>query len=419
MKNFIFIISTILSTLVTAQTAWLKIPSGTNKKLNCIDFPSSKVGYIGGNDSTLLKSTDGGYTWKSVKISGVKFMIGGEHILKLDFVSETIGYMIAGPYGAAYKTIDGGSTWTQVVPAGNMCFFGALYFFDDKNGFIGGSNCFQGESVDKMTNGSLSTTQINSPTWDASNRVVDIDFLNNNFGLGVSKSGNVIRTTDGGLHWDSIPTNVPDGTPLTSVAVINNTLAYAGYDSPGQGFGLLRSMDGGLTWADDMGSATFYYPDFLCVHESGNGTVYSGARPSFGKYGLIFENVSGTWSFNQVDQPINSMSSYTGNVVFGVGDSGLVVVNKLSTVSISEKVFGGRSVRLYPNPVNGVLNVSVGEGVALERVNVSVISLSGQVLYSRVCSDDFLVDVSRFERGIYLLEVRSGDFCGRELFVKE
>src|SRR5687768_13877794 len=89
---------------VNAQTTWYEIPTGTTKKLNTIHFPSSTVGYIGGNDSLLLKTIDGGETWNPVAFTGVTFYPGGEHIINLKFVSETIGYMAVGPYSGTYKT---------------------------------------------------------------------------------------------------------------------------------------------------------------------------------------------------------------------------------------------------------------------------------------------------------------------------
>ncbi len=43
---------------------WYSVSTPTTKKLNVIDFPTPNVGYIGGNDSLLLKTTNGGRTWE-------------------------------------------------------------------------------------------------------------------------------------------------------------------------------------------------------------------------------------------------------------------------------------------------------------------------------------------------------------------
>jgi photosystem II stability/assembly factor-like uncharacterized protein len=46
-------------TMLKAQV-WYQVETNTHKKLNTIDFPSASIGYVGGNDSILLKSIDGG-----------------------------------------------------------------------------------------------------------------------------------------------------------------------------------------------------------------------------------------------------------------------------------------------------------------------------------------------------------------------
>ena len=293
MKTLFILIALIaISISASSQTTWYQIPTGTDKKLNTIDFPTTAVGYIGGNDSLLLKTIDGGKTWNSLNYTGITFYPGEEHIINLKFVSAQIGYLAAGPYGGIYKTVDAGLTWTAMTPAGVLCFSGGLYFFDENNGFFGGSGCFQGETIEKLVGGTMTTTTINTPTWLAENQVVDFDFLNTSFGLAASYSGYILRTTDGGSTWDTIPTGQPNLVPLTSIAIYNDTIAYAGYDDLGAGFGILRTIDAGLTWQQDLSSATFYYPAYLSVHKSGNQNIYSGAKPDFSAGGLIFEIIT-------------------------------------------------------------------------------------------------------------------------------
>jgi photosystem II stability/assembly factor-like uncharacterized protein len=119
---------------VNADT-WNQISSGTQKKLNTIDFPSSSVGYIGGNDSLLLKTTDGGVTWQKLNFSGITFLPGGEHIINMQFVNDTVGFITVGPYSGSYKTVNGGLTWTALPLPGNMCYNQGLFFSDENNGF--------------------------------------------------------------------------------------------------------------------------------------------------------------------------------------------------------------------------------------------------------------------------------------------
>ena len=74
MKKIGLLHALLLATLFASAQNWHQIPSGTTSKLNTIDFPSASIGYIGGNDSTLLKTTDGGETWNPVNFSGGDFL---------------------------------------------------------------------------------------------------------------------------------------------------------------------------------------------------------------------------------------------------------------------------------------------------------------------------------------------------------
>lgn len=417
MKKMLLAFALLNMTHVFSQTTWYEINTGTNKKLNTINFPTDLIGYIGGNDSLLLKSIDGGETWNSISYSGVTFSPGGEHILNLRFVNQSIGYMTTGPYGGAYKTVDGGTTWTLISTL-SLCFNEGLFFFDEQNGFIGGSACFEGEKIDKMTAGVIGTTTISTSTDDAENRIVDIDFLDSDFGLAASYSGYILRTTDGGNNWDTIPSSLGSDVPLTSVAIINDTLAYAGYDTPdGSGYGILITVDAGLTWEMDMSWATFYYPDYLCLHEAGNGTLYSGAFSSGSSTGLIFEKNDLAWlNHYPVDHPINDMSSYADSVVFGVGDNGYLVVNRaLSDLGLTKEADASISLSVYPNPVVEILTLKAESNQTEFKFIIS--DSAGAKLLEGETSDK-RINVENLPAGLFVIQVVGDNFTTSSRFVK-
>lgn len=396
--------------MTSAQSTWYQVSTNTTKKLNTIDFPTPQVGYIGGNDSLLLKTTDGGTTWNEVSFTGINFFAGGEHFLRLDFVTADIGFATVGPYSGAYKTTDGGLTWTQLTTTGSLCYNHGLYFLDDGYGFVGGSGCFQGENMDKFVGGVSSPVTINTPSWDAMDMIVDIDFDMNQFGsygLAVSSGGRILRTTDSGDTWDTIPSGLGNGIPLTSVTIVNDTLAYAGYDDLGGGFGLLMTTDAGLTWAMDMNSATFYYPAFHDVHTAGNGIIYAGAQPSSVENGLIFEsNSGGVWYAHAADQIIYNMTSYSDSIVWGVGDSGYVVTNvPPASLGISDDYFEINSMDVYPNPTNTTLNIVLPVGVSESGIQLIIRDLSGRIIMETFGEKQ--LDVSGLVPGIYLAELQS------------
>ena len=72
---------------------------------------------------------------------------------------------------------------------------------------------------------------------------------------------------------------------------------------------------------------------------------------------------------------------------------------KVDVTAVEEK--GTQDIKLYPNPTNGNLNITA-EG--LQRI--TVINAVGQVLYDQnVNSDNEIVDMSRFDAGIYMINI--------------
>jgi photosystem II stability/assembly factor-like uncharacterized protein len=410
------------SNLSFAQT-WTQINSGTTKKINTICFTSSTVGYIGGNDSLLMKTTNGGATWNNINYTGITFYPNGEHILNLQFLNNDVGFMTVGPYSGSYGTIDGGLTWSQINLPGNQCFNKGMYFFDENNGFIGGSGCFQGEIISNVNNanwltGTWNASVLNGPLNISNNYITDIDFYDSNFGMAVSQSGYVFRTINGGVNWDSIATPAPLF-PLTSVLIMNDTLAYAGYEATGTGFGLYISTDAGLTWSFDMSSATFYYPNFLTLHETGNGTIYTGGNSQSGP-GVIFNysGVNSFWNIGTVDQNINDIASYNDSIVFAVGDSGYIVVNHPQAITGKHQLaLINNDFTLFPNPTENLLSFSDIDKSLAASATISLYSSIGILLKSETFSNS--IDVSSLSQGIYFLELKSNGQSIKKKFVKK
>ncbi|MBK9637851.1 MAG: T9SS type A sorting domain-containing protein [Bacteroidetes bacterium] len=419
MKKFqlLLVIAHFFYSLPAHSQNWFPITSGTTKNLNAIHFQSSSVGYISGDDSLLLKTTGGGLTWNPINASGLNFLGWNADILNLQFLTDSIGYLTMGPYSISYKTIDGGLNWTPNAQAGNNCYNQGIFFFDPDNGFIGGSGCFQGELISRLSAGTWSQATMNSSTWDSQNMIVDIDFYNSQLGIAASKSGLIFRTTDGGLNWDSIPSN-PSMNPLTSVLMVNDTLAYAGYQSLSVGFGLYISIDGGLTWAEDLNSATFFYPDFLTLHQSGSGEIFSGGVSQGSQTGLIFRSPGNifSWNYDVVDQQINDISSYNDSTVFAVGDSGYIVVNKILTGLLSNNAPQLVEIKISPNPTNQYFKMEFPLHINTSNITTKIYSLLGELVQIETSTT---IDIRKLAAGVYVIEAFADGLVGRSKLVVE
>lgn len=417
MKTILTLLFAIASTVLIAQTTWYEVATGVNNKLNVIEFASSNVGYIGGNDTLLLKSTNGGKTWQEINMVGLTVYPGGEDVLDLKFFSEDIGFMIVGAYGATYKTIDGGLNWTAIASSSNMCYHESFFFFAEDDGFIGGSGCFQGEVIHIYDGTNFTGATMNESGLGGASGIVDIDFLNADFGLAASSGGRIYRTTDGGNNWDSIPSGLGPNVPITSVEIINDTLAYAGYDQLGNSMGLLRTIDAGLTWAYDNNSATFAYPSFFDIIETELNHIYSGGQASFDSTGIILEHKGAFWGIYSVDQVIFSMTSYADSVVWGVGDSGYVVVNTPPASLSFAEIENEFDFSIFPNPTSEVLNIKLADN-GQQVLQANIYELSGRLI-KKENNNPTQINVTDLAAGIYLLEVQTHNGSETVRFVKD
>jgi len=390
MKNIslIAIIFLMNGYLICQTTNWSEIKTGTNKKLNTIDFPTKLVGYIGGNDSLLLKTTDGGKTWNKINFTGVTFYVVGDkifsNIVQLKFMDDSNGYMATG-YNGLYKTTDGGNTWSIISSVG--CITNGLYALDQNYFFAGGSGCFEGELIFKLVNGVWNRSV--SPQLNTRGKIINFNFLNANFGLAASTSGLIFRTFDGGNTWDTITTSIsvkkPQFSfydPMTSVLVVNDKLAYASYKTvkPNVVGGMLISTDNGLTWQEDKNTAISKGKDFLCLHKNTSGVIFSGGVDAADTLkGVILESSKDlkTWFSTTVSEPINSFISLNDSVVFAIGNNGYLI-SKTFRIPLTSQEFSANELAfsLSPNPVSDVLNIEA----PLSNYNLSIVDLNGKII---------------------------------------
>ena len=127
---------------------WYEVSVPTGYNLNAIDFPSNTVGYIVGDSTTILKTTDGGITWQEVNHSGLFNSNFSHEIVDIDFVDEVTGFIaILNDNEGVYKTSDGGLTWTPAANnMSNMCYKSSVYANSGDDYFVGGAGCFQKRS---------------------------------------------------------------------------------------------------------------------------------------------------------------------------------------------------------------------------------------------------------------------------------
>ena len=85
-------------------------------------------------------------------------------------------------------------------------------------------------------------------------------------------------------------------------------------------------------------------------------------------------------------------SFYGSTIIFDANFDGLIT----RTTNVNSN-----DIAIYPNPTTGDLTISLGEKFA----NVSISDMIGNVIYSKTTSGELFVDMSSYNKGIYLVKI--------------
>ncbi|MBK9312995.1 MAG: SPOR domain-containing protein [Acidobacteria bacterium] len=246
----------------------------TTQNMRTIFFIDSLTGWIGGDDGSVFRTTDGGMSWRPL-ISGTRADIN-----LIQFVDWNTGWMLGDMEKSGLEggksdsdkvlllTNDGGKTWRQ-KQLSNVT---SIFFIDARTGWAVGRNA----TILKTTDGGeqwqavselekLIGLPVESTTYNYG--FSDIFFLDadhgwiigNFYGRDRNNIGGLYVTSDGGRNWKRIPltlqTQYSSGrfTPgvLHSVHFIEqNTGTVSGemMDGEGRFFFAIHTRDGGRTW---------------------------------------------------------------------------------------------------------------------------------------------------------------------------
>lgn len=199
MKNLALLFIAFLFLQITSlgQYGWFEQASGTTANLNSVFFVNNNIGWAVGEEGTIIHTTDGGNSWNSQTSNT------NSNLISVRFTDDSTGYINVWVMqeGQILKTTNSGETWVLLnVPSGPS------YFLTDNIGWI-----FHGQTPAhfiKTTDGGLSWDTLH--TWEpyAGFYVGEIYFVNENFGFisgsweGVPPHPANLRTIDGGKNWN-------------------------------------------------------------------------------------------------------------------------------------------------------------------------------------------------------------------------
>jgi len=192
-----------------------------------IKFLSSNLGIVLSDDGRIFRTEDGGNTWQNI------LQLNGENFFRI--YENSGASFVCGAKGTILKSNNGGYTFRRVNSnTANLLF--NLFFVDETTGFAVGWN------------GTILKTTDRGENWVHQNKFTDtylrdIFFVDKSNGITIAGGGEVFKTTDGGSKWEKVSSGLASG--LLSISFTNKT---NGFISCNKGE-ILVTRDGGINWA--------------------------------------------------------------------------------------------------------------------------------------------------------------------------
>jgi len=262
-----------LSISVNASGAWM-VKSVHDELIQKIFFVDEMNGWACANFPGVLKTEDGGNTWKKI------YFGGNGSIYAIWFVTKDKGWAVGahvegGNYGDSgirvhpviFVTNDGGQSWyLQKIIEKHSGDFESLFFTDELHGWVSGGVSNRPNGILLYTNdGGENWMEFDSPAMrhddDSGDNVFirDIYFSDPQHGWAIGQDFGVIKpynsviktkifyTSDSGKSW-SLQSTINNGSELSNIHFIDsmNGWVIGGRQKDGNAF--LRTTNGGNTW---------------------------------------------------------------------------------------------------------------------------------------------------------------------------
>jgi len=228
----------LLPLLSYSQWTWQNpLPQG-NSVLN-LHFLNEEIGYVVGNNGTILKTINGGASWIHQK-SNTNLNLTSVHM-----TSENTGFIVGGnkysddSLSIILKTTNGGVGW-NIVNQDSLGAYSSVYCASTDTIFVAGKN----GRIIKSVNSGINWTSL---TTGISDNIVQIKFPTTSIGYAIADSCRAIKTTDGGISWEQININITSPAKLTSMSFPNELIGYILVCDSGPGL-VLKTINGGATW---------------------------------------------------------------------------------------------------------------------------------------------------------------------------
>lgn len=399
-----------------ASAQWTQQTSPTKNNLSDVAFFDSRLGYAVGTNGTVLKTLNGGKTWKLVTAPDAADITS---VTILD--SFTVMVTTAGTFGtgAVYESPNQGNKWFKVLDDLRTFYACATRH---KNLFSASSQIYKSENLGRtwkaqqQLNSTSTYTQLGFT--EEQNGIV----AGNVSGI-VTYSADFWRTTDGGANWyrgNSFSFPNANGFSTFDALSADTVLMFTNfYNRFSEGdssqlivltnFRLRREFNDSI-WYFTAKIINQSFPDKLSdckFFSSGVGyttskTGFIYATDAFGK--KLKKDYSGK-------TPLRALFMLNEKVGYAVGDGGLILKRESGSGAASNSNL--LAVKVYPNPANNVaaikfkLDKPSAISIELRDAQGNVTFVESAKMYNSG-EQKVLVQVNNLQRGIYHVNLLEG-----------
>jgi eukaryotic-like serine/threonine-protein kinase len=288
--------------LYQMKSSWRAVDMKTASDFHSIFFVNEKTGFICGQNSTILKTEDGGATW-----SLTNFDSAGVNLYSLYFVDERRGVAV-GESGVILRSTDSGETWNQSLSSAGSSLFN-LIENEKKLSAVGGG-------------GTLLVSTNTGSTWERKNLPLNnlcysIVFPGDRIGYISGWQGMILKTSNSGNDWNQLE-KFTDAY-LKDIFFVDVKTGYA----VGGGGEIFKTVNGGEKWKR-QNSGTINALNKVIFFDKENGIILSGKGEI-----LTSSNGGDNWTISSSGKftALTSIAFLPSGKMFIAGASGLLLTN--------------------------------------------------------------------------------------------